>query len=247
MEMTPMIDVTFLLLIFFLCTIKFKTLEGKLSAYLPEGRGREHQPRAEPKEKVEIRDARWCKRGRASATPTTPRSRGAGKGRYEYIGREQAYVPRRPAQGGQPRTTWASGSPRPVPARTPKRPATIARLSRARSTATSSRCSTRRSRRASTDITFIGEYARAAEEVARHVGRTRVAVRVRGPTGRHGEETPGGLRFRRARARSLSHSPARLVRFWTRPLGTNRRRCQGALPLRNRRREVASKHPKSLP
>jgi biopolymer transport protein ExbD len=35
MQMTPMIDVTFLLLIFFICTIKFKTLEGKLSAYLP--------------------------------------------------------------------------------------------------------------------------------------------------------------------------------------------------------------------
>ena len=33
--MTPMIDVTFLLLIFFMCTIKFKTLEGKLSAFLP--------------------------------------------------------------------------------------------------------------------------------------------------------------------------------------------------------------------
>ena len=32
MEMTPMIDVTFLLLIFFLCTLKFKLLEGKLQA-----------------------------------------------------------------------------------------------------------------------------------------------------------------------------------------------------------------------
>ena len=39
LEMTPMIDVTFLLLIFFMCTIKFKTLEGKLDAFLPKGQG----------------------------------------------------------------------------------------------------------------------------------------------------------------------------------------------------------------
>jgi len=39
MEMTAMIDVTFLLLIFFMCTLKFKTLEGKLSAYLPKDVG----------------------------------------------------------------------------------------------------------------------------------------------------------------------------------------------------------------
>ena len=54
MEMTPMIDVTFLLLIFFMCTIKFKTLEGKLSAYLPKDVG-SNTTDAEPKEKVEIR------------------------------------------------------------------------------------------------------------------------------------------------------------------------------------------------
>jgi biopolymer transport protein ExbD len=53
MEMTPMIDVTFLLLIFFMCTIKFKTLEGKLSAYLPKDVGT-NTTEAEPKEKVEI-------------------------------------------------------------------------------------------------------------------------------------------------------------------------------------------------
>jgi biopolymer transport protein ExbD len=53
MEMTPMIDVTFLLLIFFLCTIKFKILEGKLAAYLPKDVGVNSSP-AEPKEKIEI-------------------------------------------------------------------------------------------------------------------------------------------------------------------------------------------------
>ena len=39
MEMTPMIDVTFLLLVFFLLTLKFKVLEGKLAAYLPKDAG----------------------------------------------------------------------------------------------------------------------------------------------------------------------------------------------------------------
>lgn len=53
LEMTPMIDVTFLLLIFFMCTIKFKTLEGRLSANLPKDVG-VNQSEAEPVEKVDI-------------------------------------------------------------------------------------------------------------------------------------------------------------------------------------------------
>ena len=53
MEMTPMIDVTFLLLIFFLLTLKFKVLEGKLSAYLPKDVG-VNTSQAEPIEKVEV-------------------------------------------------------------------------------------------------------------------------------------------------------------------------------------------------
>jgi biopolymer transport protein ExbD len=47
--MTPMIDVTFLLLIFFLCTLRFRSLEGKLAAYMP----RQHGPVAEPSVHVE--------------------------------------------------------------------------------------------------------------------------------------------------------------------------------------------------
>ena len=39
MDMTPMIDVVFQLLIFFMCTVRFKALEGKLSAYLPRDVG----------------------------------------------------------------------------------------------------------------------------------------------------------------------------------------------------------------
>jgi biopolymer transport protein ExbD len=53
-DMTPMIDVVFQLLIFFMLTIKFKTLEGKLAAYLPKDVG-VNQTQAVPKEKVEIK------------------------------------------------------------------------------------------------------------------------------------------------------------------------------------------------
>ncbi|MHC4597463.1 MAG: ExbD/TolR family protein [Planctomycetota bacterium] len=35
LSMTPMIDVTFLLLVFFMVTSRFKTLEGKLSVFMP--------------------------------------------------------------------------------------------------------------------------------------------------------------------------------------------------------------------
>ncbi len=53
MEMTPMIDVTFLLLIFFIVTLKFKTLEGRLDAALPKDRGTSTS-QAEEVEKVDI-------------------------------------------------------------------------------------------------------------------------------------------------------------------------------------------------
>ncbi len=53
-DMTPMIDIVFQLLIFFMLTIEFKTLEGKLAANLPKDVG-VNQSDAEPKEKVEIR------------------------------------------------------------------------------------------------------------------------------------------------------------------------------------------------
>lgn len=54
LDMTPMIDVTFLLLIFFIVTLKFKTLEGRLSAALPKDVGVNPTP-AEPIEKVDVR------------------------------------------------------------------------------------------------------------------------------------------------------------------------------------------------
>ncbi len=39
LNITPLIDVTFLLLIFFMCAMKFKTLERKVAAFLPKDRG----------------------------------------------------------------------------------------------------------------------------------------------------------------------------------------------------------------
>jgi len=58
MELTPMIDVTFLLLIFFLCSIKFKILEGKLQTYLPKDVGVNTTPQQEVLEKIDIRITR---------------------------------------------------------------------------------------------------------------------------------------------------------------------------------------------
>ena len=39
LEMTPMIDIIFQLIIFFMCSIHFKSLEGKLYSYLPKDKG----------------------------------------------------------------------------------------------------------------------------------------------------------------------------------------------------------------
>ena len=53
MDMTPMIDVVFLLIIFFLC-IDFRILEAKLPAYLPKDVG-SHTDEVEPQEKLRIK------------------------------------------------------------------------------------------------------------------------------------------------------------------------------------------------
>ena len=53
MDMTPMIDVVFQLLVFFMCTIQFRTLEGRLSAYLPKGVG-PNPSAVEPLERVTL-------------------------------------------------------------------------------------------------------------------------------------------------------------------------------------------------
>ncbi len=84
LEMTPMIDVTFLLLIFFLCTIKFKTLEGKLSAYLPKDVG-VNQTEAEPIEKIEIKLT--VKTEGERRDPKNLSKKWDGEKRFEWVGR----------------------------------------------------------------------------------------------------------------------------------------------------------------
>ena len=52
MDMTPMIDAVFLLIIFFLC-IDFKVLESKLAAYLPKDKGSQNE-RIQPQEQLPV-------------------------------------------------------------------------------------------------------------------------------------------------------------------------------------------------
>jgi len=54
LDLTSMIDVTFLLLIFFILTLKVKKLEGKLSAFLPKDFGSQ-TTQVDPVEKLDIR------------------------------------------------------------------------------------------------------------------------------------------------------------------------------------------------
>ncbi len=54
LDMTPMIDITFLLLIFFIVTMKFRIEEGKLEAKLPENMGQNPGPADIDREKVRI-------------------------------------------------------------------------------------------------------------------------------------------------------------------------------------------------
>ena len=81
LDMTPMIDVVFQLLIFFMLTIEFKTLEGKLAAYLPKDVGVNNTP-AEPKEKVEIR-VKVVNEG-SKVDPFKPDTPWSGSGPYKF-------------------------------------------------------------------------------------------------------------------------------------------------------------------
>ena len=55
-DLTPMIDVVFQLIIFFMCIMKFKTLEKKIAAYLPKDVGLAPTPvDVPPKLKIQVR------------------------------------------------------------------------------------------------------------------------------------------------------------------------------------------------
>ncbi len=54
LDMTPMIDVVFQLLIFFMCTIRFRSLEARLSTYLPKDVGVNSAPAGPQVERVDI-------------------------------------------------------------------------------------------------------------------------------------------------------------------------------------------------
>ena len=81
MNLTPMIDVVFLLLIFFLC-LEFKTLEGKLATNLPKDVG-VNTSQAMPIEKLDIRVAQvnWGKQVKSKHDPR----------RFELEGHKVAY------------------------------------------------------------------------------------------------------------------------------------------------------------
>lgn len=87
-DMTPMIDVVFQLLIFFLCNLQYRTLEGRIDAFLPKERGAAHGDTTlvTPVE-VTLRVALPGER-RDPLDPTHPWS---GEGPYELVGRELLY------------------------------------------------------------------------------------------------------------------------------------------------------------
>ena len=72
--MTPMIDIVFNLLIFFMCATKFRTEEGQIEAYLPKNRG---QSSGTPQ--IDLNEVRikllWYDRG---GRPTTVKNTRAG-------------------------------------------------------------------------------------------------------------------------------------------------------------------------
>ncbi len=57
MNMTPMIDIVFQLIIFFLLSLKFKTIDQRIDSQLPKGRGPDdtfRKPADEPKVKIKL-------------------------------------------------------------------------------------------------------------------------------------------------------------------------------------------------
>jgi hypothetical protein len=110
LDMTPMIDVVFQLIIFFMCNIKYKTLEGRLDAYLPKDVG-VNQTEAEPVEKIEITIKVQNEGERRD--PLDMSLPWSGEGRFEYVGRKLNYQigPRTTADVGEVQKILARSAP----------------------------------------------------------------------------------------------------------------------------------------
>jgi len=96
LEMTPMIDVTFLILVFFMCTLRFKSLEGQLSAYLPEDVG------VNPATADQVEDLDLGLHLRAAGTKVDPEGRpwsATGGGRWSYAADRRVDYSLGPARG----------------------------------------------------------------------------------------------------------------------------------------------------
>ncbi|MDF1836924.1 MAG: biopolymer transporter ExbD [Planctomycetota bacterium] len=90
LDMTPMIDVTFLLLIFFMCTLRFKVLEGQLTAFLPKDVGNIQAP-AVPLEKLQVSVRVTDPGQKMNAAGTLPYTEGSDHGRHTFQDRQLRY------------------------------------------------------------------------------------------------------------------------------------------------------------
>jgi biopolymer transport protein ExbD len=83
-DLTPMIDVVFQIVIFFLCTLQYRTLEGRLDAFLPRDTGRAASD-ASKEERLEVRvDVLDPGERRSVLDPARPWD---GRGPFELVGR----------------------------------------------------------------------------------------------------------------------------------------------------------------
>lgn len=87
-DMTPMIDVVFQLQIFFLLNLQYKSLEGRLDAFLPKNLGAASRDER-PVTTVEV--AILVTEPGERRDPSDPAQAWSGYGRYELAGRRVSY------------------------------------------------------------------------------------------------------------------------------------------------------------